>query len=146
MEPLSLRFIGWFYTLVPAAALAIGALILYMLYRSGGLARRYAEESVLNDLTLVAIWATGLLAGTGVLRGKAWSLWLLEFFCWVLCVLVLLSGAYRLVALKRAAGETRVNWITADAGVVVVALPILAFCGATILTLRSDAAKQTLTG
>ena len=32
------------------------------------------------------------------------------------------------------------------AGVVVVALPILAFCGATILTLRGDVAKQTLTG
>jgi hypothetical protein len=146
MEPLSLRFIGWFYTLVPATALAIGALILYMLYRSGGLARRYAEEGVLNDLTLFAIWAAGLLAGTGVLRGKAWSLWLLEFFCWVLCVLVLLSGAYRLVALKRAEGETSGKWMAAIAGVVLVALPILAFCGATIFTLRSDMARQALTG
>ena len=146
MEPLSLGFIGWFFTLVPAAALAIGALILYLLFRSGGLARRYAEQTVFNDITLFAIWTAGLLGGTGVLRGKSWSLWLLEFFCWVLCALVIMSGAHRLYALKRGAGETRVNWVIAVAGVVVVALPILAFCGATILTLRSDVARQTLTG
>ena len=146
MELLSLRFIGWFFTLVPAAALLIGALILYRLYRAGGLARWYAEQSLWNDINLLAIWAAGMLGGIGVLKEKSWALWVLEFFCWVLCVLVIMSGAYRLVALKRAAGETRVNWVTAVAGVVVVALPILAFCGVTILTLRSDVARQTLTG
>ena len=146
MEPLSLPFIGWFFTLVPAAALSIGALILFRLYHAGGLARRYAEQSLWNDLNLLAIWMAGLLGGIGVLREKSWALWLLELFCWVLCVLVIMSGAHRLYALKRAAGETRVNWVTAVAGVVVVALPILAFCGATILTLRSDAARQALTG
>ena len=146
MELLSLPFIGWFFTLVPAAALSIGALILFRLYHAGGLARRYAEQSLWNDLNLLAIWTGGMIGGIGVLRGQSWALWLLEFFCWVLCVLVIMSGAYRLYALKRAAGEARVNWVTAVAGVVVVALPILAFCGATILTLRSDAARQTLTG
>jgi len=146
MELLSLRFIGWFFTLVPAAALSIGALILFRLYHAGGLARRYAEQSLWNDLNLLAIWTGGMIGGIGVLRGQSWALWLLELFCWVLCVLVIMSGAYRLYALKRAAGEARVNWVTAVAGVVVVALPILAFCGATILTLRSDAARQTLTG
>lgn len=146
MEPLSLRFIGWFFTLVPAAALAIGALILFRLFRAGGLARRYAEQSLWNDLNLLAIWTAGMLGGIGVLGEKAWALWLLEFFCWVLCALVLMSGAHRLYALKRAAGETGVNWVTAVAGVLVVALPILAFCGATILTLRGDVAKQVLTG
>ena len=146
MELLSLPFIGWFFTLVPAAALSIGALILFRLYHAGGLARRYAEQSLWNDLNLLAIWTGGMIGGIGVLRGQSWALWLLELFCWVLCVLVIMSGAYRLYALKRAAGEARVNWVTAVAGVVVVALPILAFCGATILTLRSDAARQTLTG
>lgn len=146
MEPLSLPFIGWFFTLVPAAALSIGALILYMLFRSGGLARRYAEQSLWNDLILLAIWAAGMLGGIGVLQDKSWALWLLEFFCWVLCVLVIMSGAHRLVALKRAAGAARINWVFAIAGVVVVALPILAVCGAAIVTLRSDVARQTLTG
>ena len=146
MELLSLRFIGWFFTLVTAAALLIGAAILFMLFRGGDLARRYAEQSLWNDLNLLAIWTAGLLGGIGVLREQSWALWVLEFFCWVLCVLVLMSGAHRLVALKRAAGQAGVNWVTAIAGVLVVALPILAFCGATILTLRSDAARQTLTG
>ena len=146
MELLSLRFIGWFFTLVPAAALSIGAFILFSLFNAGGLARRYAEQSLWNDLNLIAIWTAGMMGGIGVLREKSWALWLLELFCWVLSVLVIMSGAHRLVALKRAAGETRVNWVTAVAGVIVVALPILALCGATILTLRSDAARQALTG
>ena len=85
MEPLSLRFIGWFFTLVPAAALLIGALILYRLYRAGGLARWYAEQSLWNDINLLAIWAAGMLGGIGVLKEKSWALWVLEFFCWVLC-------------------------------------------------------------
>jgi hypothetical protein len=146
MDLLSLRFVGWLFTLVPAAALLIGALILFRLFTAGGLARHYAEQSLWNDLNLLAIWTAGMIGGIGVLREKAWALWVLEFFCWALCVLVIMSGAYRLVALKRAAGGTRVNWVTAIAGVVVVALPVLALCGATILTLRSDVAKQTLTG
>ena len=146
MELLTLRFIGWFFTLVPAAALSIGALILFRLFRAGGLARRYAEQSLWNDLNLLAIWTAGMLGGIGVLQGKSWALWLLEFFCWVLCVLVLLSGTYRLLALHRAEGETPRKWVAAVAGVVFVALPILAFCGATIFTLRSDAARQALTG
>jgi len=146
MEPLSLRFVGWFFTLLPAAALSIGGLILYTMFRSGGLARRYAEQSLLNDLTLVGIWFAGLMGGIGVLQGKSWSLWVLEFFCWVLCAMVLLSSAYRLLALKRATGQTPRNWLAAIAGVMLLALPILAFCGATIYTLRSDAARQALTG
>ena len=146
MEPLSLRFIGWFFTLVPAAALSIGALIIYMLFRSGGLARRYATQNIFNDFTLLAIWIAGMLGGIGVLQEKAWALWLLEFFCWVLCVLVLLSGASRLYALKNAAGKTGRGWVAAIAGVVLMALPILAICAATIFTLRSDVARQTLTG
>ena len=146
MEPLSLQFVGWFYMLVSAAALLLGGSILYMLFRSGGLARRYAEENLLNDFTLMAIWFAGLAGGVGVLQGKSWSLWVLEFFCWVLCVLVLLSGAYRLLALHRAPGETPGKWVAAIAGVTLVALPILAFCGATIYTLRSEGARQALTG
>ena len=146
MEPLSLRFVGWFFTLVPGAAMFIGGLILYMLFRSGGLARRYAEQSLLNDLTLMVVWIAGLAGGIGVLKGKAWSLWLLEFFCWVLCVMVILSGVYRLLALNDSAGKKPGSWMAAIAGVLLVAIPILAFCAATIYTLRSDAARQALTG
>ena len=146
MELLSLRFIGWFFTLVPAAALLIGALILYRLYRAGGLARWYAEQSLWNDLNLLAIWAAGMLGGIGVLKEKSWALWVLEFFCWVLCVLVLLSSAYRLYALKDVPEKTPHSWMLAVSGILLLALPILAFCGATIFTLHSDVARQALTG
>ena len=145
MEPLSLRFVGWFFTLVPAAALAVGGIILYMMFRSGGLARRYAEESLLSDLTLIGVWLAGLAGGIGVMQGRQWSLWVLEFFCWVLCVMVLLSGATRLLSLHRA-GETPAKWAAAFFGVTLVALPVLAMCGATIYTLRSDLARAALTG
>lgn len=147
MEPLSLRFIGWVFVLVPGIALTIGALILIALYRSDGLARRYAEQSVWNDLMLLSVWAAGLLGGIGVLQGQSWARPLLEFFCWVLSALVLLSGATRLYAQHRAASvEGPVNWMRAISGFLVLAIPILALCAATIFTLRSDVARLALGG
>ena len=146
MDPLSLRFIGWFFTLIPAVALVVGAVILMSLYRSGGLERRYAEQSVWNDLVLLTIWVAGLMGGIGVLLGQSWSRPLLEFFCWVLSALSLLSGATRLVSLKRTSAGAPVNWISAIAGVLVVVAPIVALCAATILTLRGEAARKVLGG
>jgi hypothetical protein len=146
MEPLPLRLIGWVFTLVPAIALGIGGLIIYMLFRSGGLARRYAAQGFFNDLALVVTWVAGLAGGIGVLQGKAWSLWVLEFFCWVLCVLVLLSSAYRLVELKNVPDKTPGNWIAAVSGILLLALPILAFCGGTIYTLHTEEARRALSG
>jgi len=146
MELLPLRLIGWVFTLVCGAALGIGALIVYMLFRSGGLSRRHAAQGLFNDLALAVIWFAGLAGGIGVLQGKSWSLWVIEFFCWVLCVLVLLSSAYRLHALKDVPDKTPGNWIAAVSGILLLALPILAFCGGTIFTLHSEAAKRALTG
>ena len=146
MEPLPLRLIGWVFVLVSAAALGIGVLILYFLFRSGGLARRYAAQGIFNDLALVVIWVAGLAGGIGVLQGKSWSLWVLEFFCWVLCVLVLLSSAYRLYAIKDIPEKTPRSWILAISGILLLALPILAFCGGTIYTLHTEEARRVLTG
>ncbi len=146
MEPLSLAFIGWFFTLVPAAALLIGAAILFSLYQSGGLQRRYAEQSVWNDLVLLTIWSAGMLGGIGVLLGQSWSRPLLDFFCWVLSALAVLSGATRLYTLKRMAGGAHIDWFKAVAGVLAMAVPIVALCAATIFTLRSETARQALGG
>jgi hypothetical protein len=147
MEPLSLRLIGWVFVLVPGIALAIGALILIALYRSDGLARRYAEQSVWNDLALLSVWSAGLLGGIGVLQGQSWARPLLEFFCWVLSALVLLSGATRMHALHRDLGiKGSGNWIRAISAFLVLAIPILALCAATIFTLRSDVARLALGG
>jgi len=146
MEPLPLRLIGWVFVLVSAAALGIGVLILYFLFRSGGLARRYAAQGIFNDLALVVIWVAGLAGGIGVLQGKSWSLWVLEFFCWVLCVLVLLTSAYRLYDLRKVPDKIPGSWIAAISGILLLALPILAFCGGTIYTLHTDEARRVLTG
>ena len=101
MDTLPLPFIGWFFTLFSAAALALGAVLILMLLRSGGLQRRYLGYSFWNDLLLTAIWVLGLAGGIGVLRLQPWGRHLLELFCWALIVLASLSAASRLYALKQ---------------------------------------------
>lgn len=145
MEPLSLTFIGWFFTLVSVAALLVGSWVIMSLHRAGELERRFLSVNVLNDTVLFGIWILGLAGGIGLLQGKPWSRFILEFFCWVLIVLTLLSSGSRLYQLKRQAGNP-VNWFSAVGGVALVALPIVLLCAAAILTLRSPATQQALSG
>ena len=65
---LSLAFIGWFFTLASAGALALGAALIWMLATAGDLQRRYLGYSIWNDLLLAAIWVLGLAGGIGVIR------------------------------------------------------------------------------
>lgn len=136
---LSLGFIGWFFTLASAAALALGTVLILILARSDELARRYLSYSVWNDLLLAAIWVLGLVGGIGVLRLAPWGRYLLELFCWALIVLLALSAATRLYALRDQHDRNGppVNWIAAIAGLMVIVVPLIALCAATILTLRS---------
>lgn len=135
---LSLAFIGWFFTLIPAAALLVGAALIFILATTGDLQRRYLSYSIWNDLVLAAIWVLGLAGGIGVLRLEPWGRYLTELFCWALIVLLLLSAATRLYALKQEATQgAPVNWLGAIAGVTLILVPVLAICAATIVTLRS---------
>jgi hypothetical protein len=135
---LSLTFIGWFFTLIPAAALLAGAALIFILATSGDLQRRYLSYSIWNDLVLAAIWVLGLAGGVGVLRLEPWGRYLTELFCWALIVLLLLSAATRLYALRQEATQgAPVNWLGAVAGITLVLVPVLAICAATIVTLRS---------
>ncbi len=135
---LSLAFIGWFFSLICAGALALGAALIAIMARAGDLERRYLGYSVWNDLLLAAIWALGLAGGIGVLRLAPWGRYLLELFCWALIVLAPLSAASRLYALRRPQPDSKpVNWLGAIAGVTLILIPILTICGATIATLRS---------
>lgn len=135
---LSLAFIGWFFTLTSAGALALSAALIAMLLKSGDLSRRYLGYSFWNDLVLGAIWVLGLAGGIGVIRLQPWGRYLLELFCWALIVLVLLSAATRLYALKRPEPDAPpVNWLGAIAGLMLIVLPLVAICAATIVTLRS---------
>ncbi len=140
---LSLAFIGWFFTLICAGALALGAALIAIMARSGDLERRYLSYSVWNDLVLTAIWVLGLAGGIGVLRLEPWGKYLVELFCWALIVLLPLSAASRLYALKQPNPDAPpVNWLGAIAGVTLLIIPLLAICAATVVTLRSPEAMK----
>jgi len=140
---LSLAFIGWFFTLASVGALVFGGLLVVMLVRAGDLERRYLSYSVWNDLMLAAIWVLGLAGGTGVIRLQPWGRYLLELFCWALIVLLPLSAASRLYALREPHPEQPpVNWLGAIGGITLILIPVLAICAATIVTLRSPEALK----
>ncbi len=147
MEPLSLSFSGWFFSLVSAAALIIGISILGWLYRSGKLSARYTQGQIWNDLLLLVIWNLGLAGGIGVLLRQNWGRYLLGLFCWVLIALVVLSSVNRIWTLRQACREgPRMSWIKAAWGALLLILPVVAFCGATIATLTNDAAWHAFVG
>jgi hypothetical protein len=81
-----------------------------------------------------------------VIELRPWGRHILEFFCWTLIALVLLSTGTRLYAAARLTPAERGSWVGAIAGVTLVAIPLLALCGATIYTLRSDAARHAFGG
>ena len=124
-------------------ALALGAALIWMLATAGDLQRRYLSYSVWNDLLLAAIWVLGFAGGIGVIRLQPWGRYLLELFCWALIVLLFLSAASRLYALKRPDPvQPQVNWLGAIGGVTLILIPVLAICAATIVTLRTTEAMK----
>lgn len=140
---LPIAFIGWFFTLTSAGALLLSVVLVATLLNAGDLSRRYLGYSFWNDLVLGAIWVLGLAGGIGVIRLQAWGRYLIELFCWALIVLLLLSAATRLHALTRSEpGAPPVNWLGAIAGVMLIVLPLVAICAATIVTLRSPEALK----
>jgi hypothetical protein len=129
LTPLPLQLIGWMYALVCAIALLLGAWLVIGVHFSGHDARKQLASRVIDDVVLFGIWILGLAGGIGTVLGRSWSGLVLEFFCWVLMVLVLMAAASRF----RAATPPRIT-LGLSLGLFVV--PVLAFCGATIYTLR----------
>jgi hypothetical protein len=143
---LPLPFIGWFFTIASVLALGLGAVLVMSLHKAGELERRVLSKTVWNDFALFGIWILGLAGGIGVIALKPWGRHILEFFCWTLIVLVALSAATRLYALKRQRTPEPVGWLPGAAGLSVVVIPIVAICAATIVTLRSEAVRQAFSG
>jgi hypothetical protein len=146
VEPLPLALVGWLFTLLSGAALVLGAILVMAMHRSGELQRRFLAKTAWNDALLFGIWILGLAGGLGVIELRPWGRHVLEFFCWTLSALMLLSAGTRLYAASRHPPEERGSWVGAIAGVTLVAIPILVLCAATIYTLRSDAARQAFGG
>lgn len=138
MDLLNLALIGWLYSVVSGLVLAIGILLVGLLYGRHE-TRGLVGKRILDDALLFFIWVFGLVGGVGVLLGKAWSRPTLEFFCWTLMVLLLMSCWSRL----RLAPPPR-NMRAIQLALFV--MPVMAFCIATILTLRSETALRVLSG
>lgn len=134
MDSLPLELIGWIFTIACAAALLLGAWLIIGVHRSGAEARSRLAARVLDDTILFAIWILGLVGGIGVLRQKSWAPMVLELFCWTLMVLVGLSIWTRL----RGSEPPRTMLILS---ILLFTVPIVVVCVATVLTLRSDAAR-----
>jgi len=131
LAPLSLPVIGWLFTVVSAIALALGAWLVIGIHFSGEDARRQLASRVIDDTVLFGVWILGLVGGIGVLAGASWSAPVLEFFCWVLMVLVTLVAISRFRAAPPPRGTLGIS-------LAVFVVPVLGLCGATIYSLRSS--------
>ena len=138
MDLLNLELIGWLISIVSGIALALGMLIVGAHCARAGV-REYVTKRLLEDAVLFLIWMMGLAGGIGLLQGKAWSRPALELFCWTLMVLLVMSSWSNL----RAAPPPR-NMRGLQLALFV--LPVVAFCIATIVTLRSETAFRVLSG
>lgn len=132
MELLSLTVIGWLSSVFCAGALAIGSWLVIGVHYSGEQARNQLAARVIDDSILFGIWIAGLAGGIGLLLGKSWSGAVLELFCWVLMVLVMLTAVSRF----RAALPPRA---ALGLSLALFVLPVVALCAATIYTLRGAA-------
>ncbi len=143
MPELSIIFIGWFFSAISLVVLTVGGMMLMHLYKTGRLSGAYLQERGAQEIVLIAIWLVGLAAGAGVIYHHGWSQWLLEYFCWVLIVLVVLSGSTRMANLKKEVPDiSRRAFFNSLLGVLMFVLPVVLFCAATIFTLRGDEARE----
>ena len=144
-DPFSLDFLGWFYTIACAIAIAAGVAIMLHLHYSGMLKVRYKEYSIWNDIMLTVIWTFGLAGGVLVLERSQWGQFLLQLFCWMLIALVLTSSATRLYTLQKLKQKipiTPQQHRTTIIGVVIMVVPIVLFALATIFSLRTEEARR----
>ncbi len=139
MDVLNLGLLGWLFSVGSGSALALGIWLTIGLHHSGEDVRKHLAERVLDDSLLFGIWILGLAGGIGVLLEKSWSRWVLELFCWVLVVLVLLSAFSRWRAAPQPRGLLALS-------LALFVLPLAAICAATILTLRGETALRVLAG
>jgi len=148
IQPVSLPFLGWFFLVVSAVVIALGLFVFRYLHLEGKLAQRYENYSLWNDVFLLGIWMIGFFGGLGVINGKALGATLLEYFCYVLIVLVIVNSMTRIKLLKQRHAATPnagpFSWPAAIAGALLVIVPVVAMCVGAIYTLHSEAALQAL--
>jgi hypothetical protein len=137
MELLPLPVIGWLSVILSSVAIGLGAWLIVGMHLQGEEMKSQLASRVLDDTLLFGIWILGFTGGVGLLLGKSWSRVALELFCWALIMLVLMASYSRL----RVAPPPRTQVFM---GHLLFLIPLIAFCAATILTLRSEAALKAL--
>ena len=137
MDVLPLDVVGWVFTVGCALALLVGTWLTLSVHKFGAPGRNELATRLLDDLMLFTIWLVGLAGGIGVLLGKGWSRPVLELFCWTIMILLAMSAVKRF----RAMPPPR---LVPGLSLAVFVAPAIAFCAATILTLRSEAAVKQL--
>ena len=148
IQPISLPFLGWFFLVVSGLVLMLGLFLFRFLQVNGKLKQRYEDYSLWNDIFLLGIWIIGFVGGLGVVNGKALGGTLLEYFSYVMIVLVIVNSLTRIKLMKQQhagkPGSGPFSWPAAIAGALVVIVPVVAMCLGAIYTLHGDAALQTL--
>lgn len=137
MELLPLAVIGWALVVASGGAIALGGWLIAGMLRRGGELRDHVASRVLDDFVLFGIWMLGFAGGVGLLLLKPWSRWAVELFCWAVTVLLLMSSYSRLRVVEPPRSH-------AVMGHLLFLIPVIAFCAATILTLRSESALRAL--
>ena len=141
-DSFDLDFIGWFYATACGIVILFGLAVFAMLYVRGQIKERYKDYNILNDVMLLMIWVIGFGGAIGVIDRSQWGQFLLQLFCWMLIALVVLSSASRMYTVyKLGQGVTRREWMQIFVGMTLFVVPIILFCVATILSLRTDAAR-----
>jgi hypothetical protein len=141
-DTLDLDFIGWFYATACGIVILFGLVVFAILYARGLIKERYKDYNFLNDVMLLMIWVIGFGGAIGVIDRNQWGQFLLQLFCWMLIALVVLSAASRMYTVhKLGQGVTRRDWMQIFMGISMFVGPIILFCVATILSLRTEAAR-----
>ena len=142
LDTFDLDFIGWFYATACGIVILFGLAVFALLYARGTIKERYKDYNILNDVMLLMIWVIGFGGAIGVIDRSQWGQFLLQLFCWMLMALVVLSASSRMYTVhKLGQGVTKKDWIQMFISVTLFVLPIIVFCIATILSLRTEAAR-----
>lgn len=134
MDLLSPVVIGWVFAVFCGFALGLGVWMIVGLHFSGSEAKKHLASRVVDDTILFGVWVLGLAGSIGLILGKDWASLLMQFFCWTLIALVILSAWQRWRAAPRPKGTIAVS-------IALFAGPIVLFCVASILSLRGAPAS-----
>jgi hypothetical protein len=135
---LSPDIIGAFYAGISLVAITGGAATLISLRRASEAERSAAKRFAARDYLMFALWGVGLAGGIGLMLKRAWALYVLEFFCYALVVMMCMSIYARYRDIHRRAAVEHINWLAAGAGLVIVGIPVMVIAYMTIAALRSD--------